>query len=223
MRTQYFGKMVIWPSASINSVACCDCAREGGKWCLADINLHDEAQAEHLWLGRCGREELGIWSCAGWAPARSVLAGRWLLLSVRHRRLKGLLKVLWSRGGVQGNAGERFSLPAKSWRFPVRSHRSRVGSRSVREWPCSGFGAGSKAPPWCALRGEPGFDIPGWQPTHSRPGRCADRTAATVLLGSTKFLQLQQLPAVPGSASSMALLSRNVLWVQFNVSDLGRD
>lgn len=76
-----------------------------GKWCLADINCHGEARAEHLWLGRCGREELGLWSCSGWVPADSVLAGRWLLLSVKHCRLKCLFKVLWSWGCVQENKG----------------------------------------------------------------------------------------------------------------------
>lgn len=197
----------------------------GGKWCLADINLHGEAQAEHLWLGRCGREELGIWSCSGWVPADSVLAGRWLLLSVKHCGLKCLLKVLWSRGCVQGNTGERFSLAAKSWSFPVESACSRVSSRRVCELPLSGFGAGSRAPQCWAPREEPGFDILGWQPRLPGQGDALTglQQQSTILLESTKFLQLQQLPAVPGSLSLMALLSWNVLWVQSNVSDLGRD
>lgn len=69
----------------------------GGKW-LADLNLHGEAQAEHLGLGTCGREQLGIWSWSGWLPAESVLAGRWLLLSVKLCGLKCLFKVLcWGK------------------------------------------------------------------------------------------------------------------------------
>lgn len=46
MRTQYFGKVIIWPLVSINGVASCERAREQGKWYLADINLCG-SQSEH--------------------------------------------------------------------------------------------------------------------------------------------------------------------------------
>lgn len=125
-----------------------------GKWCLAEINLHGEAQAEHLCLGRCGREELRVRSCSGWLPADSALAGRWLLLSVKLCGLKCLPEVLRSRGCFQWSAGERFSLLPRAG--AVLGEVTAAGALQEGFGPAQGSGPAPELPG----AGEPGFDIP---------------------------------------------------------------
>lgn len=40
--------MVVWPLVLVSSVTSGEYAREEEKWCLADTNLCDESQCEHL-------------------------------------------------------------------------------------------------------------------------------------------------------------------------------
>lgn len=106
-----------------------------------------------------------------------VLAGRWLLLSVKLCGLKCLFKVPCSRerwGRVLRTCQKpelccARSLPQGLFRKGLWT--APAGLRAAPELPSAGRSAGSRD----------------WQPGRSRARRWTDRAAAAILLGSTKL------------------------------------